>query len=101
MQVQHAVALDNLVGIVEEHGAGVAAEEAHPFAENHRDDVHRDLVDQPRRERLTAEIARGDADETVAREVLGERDARLDRVGGVERGVGVVGEPLRPATAGG
>ena len=34
MQVQHAVALDDPVGIVEEHRAGVTAEEAHPFAED-------------------------------------------------------------------
>jgi hypothetical protein len=45
VQVQHAVALNHLVGIVEEDGAGVAAEEAHPFTQNHRGDVHRDLVD--------------------------------------------------------
>jgi hypothetical protein len=45
VQVQHAVALNHLVGIVEEDGAGVAAEEAHPVTQNHRGDVHRDLVD--------------------------------------------------------
>jgi hypothetical protein len=86
--------LDDLVGIVEEHRAGVAAEEAHPFTQYYRDDVHRDLVDQPRRERLAAQIARGDADETVTRERFGKRDAFLDRPGGVERGVRVLGEPL-------
>jgi hypothetical protein len=36
----------------------------------------------------------GDAIETLAREVLGERDARLDRVDGVERGIRVVDQPL-------
>ena len=93
--VQHAVAADHPVGIVEEHRAGVAAEEPHPFAQDHWGDVHRDLVDQPRRVRLTAEIAGGHANETVAREVRGERDARLDEVaGGVKRCVLVVGEPL-------
>ena len=33
VQVQHSVALDDLVWIVEEDSAGVAAEEAHPFAQ--------------------------------------------------------------------
>ena len=79
VQVQHAVALDHLVGIVEEHRAGVAAEEAHPFAQDDRGDVHRDLVDQPRRERLPADVAGGHADQTVARELRGQRNARLDR----------------------
>jgi hypothetical protein len=34
VQVQYAVAADRLVGIVEEDGAGVAAEEAYPFTQN-------------------------------------------------------------------
>ena len=46
VQVQHPVALDHLVGIVEEHGAGVAAEEAHSFTQHHRGHVHRNLVDE-------------------------------------------------------
>lgn len=46
VQVQYTVALDNLVGIVEDDGAGVAAEETHSFTQNHRGDIHRDLVDQ-------------------------------------------------------
>src|SRR5205814_9117334 len=70
VQVQHAVAADHLVGIVEEDGAGVAAEEAHPFTQNHRSDVHRDLVDQPCRERLPADVAGGHADKTVTGELL-------------------------------
>jgi hypothetical protein len=93
VQVQHAVALDHLVGIVEEDGAGVAAEEAHPFPQNHRGDVHRDLVDQSCPERLPADVAGGHADQTVAGELLGERDARLDRPSGVEGRVRVAGEP--------
>jgi hypothetical protein len=101
VQVQHAVALDYLTGIVEEDGAGVAAEEAHPFTQNHRGDIHRDLVDQTCRERLPAEVAGGHADETVAGELVGERDARLDRPGSVEGCVRVVGEPrLRQWPAG-
>lgn len=67
VQMQHAVALDHLVGIVEEDGAGMAAEEAHLFAENHRGDIHRDFVDQPGRERLPAEVAGAHANEAVAR----------------------------------
>ena len=70
VQVQHAVALDHLVGIIEEDGAGMAAEETHSFAQNNRGDVHRDLVDEPCRERLSAHIAGGHADETVAGELL-------------------------------
>lgn len=65
-----------------------------PFAQDHWGDVHRDLVDQPRRERLTAEVAGGHANETVAREVRGGRDARLDGAGGLKRCVLMVGEPL-------
>src|SRR5512133_2404014 len=68
VQVQHAVALDHLVGIVEEHGAGVAAEEAHPCTENHRGDVHRDLVDESGRECLSADVTGGHTDQTVAGE---------------------------------
>jgi hypothetical protein len=33
-QVQHAIALEGVVGIGEEHRAGVAAEEAHPFTQD-------------------------------------------------------------------
>jgi hypothetical protein len=72
VQVQHAVTLDHPVGIIEEDGAGVAAEKAHPFPQNHRGDVHRDLVDQSCRERLPAEVASGHADQTVAGELFGE-----------------------------
>jgi hypothetical protein len=93
VKVQHPVALDHLVGIIEEDGAGVAAEEAHPFTQNHWGDVHRDLIDQSCRERLPAQVAGGNADETIAGQLLGERDARLDRPGGVEWCVRVVGEP--------
>ena len=93
VQVQHAVALDHLVGIAKEDGAGVAAEEAHPCTQNHRGDVHRDLVDQTCRERLPADVAGRHADQTITGELPGERDARLDRPGGVEGRVGVVGEP--------
>jgi hypothetical protein len=35
----------------------MAAEETHPLTQNHRGDVHRDLVDQTCRERLPAEVA--------------------------------------------
>lgn len=37
--MEHAVALDHHIGIVEENGAGVAAEEPHAFAQDHGGDV--------------------------------------------------------------
>jgi hypothetical protein len=94
VQVQHAVSLDHHVWVVEEDGAGVAAEEPYPFAHDHRDDVHRYLVDEARRERLSADVARAHADQTVTGQFLGEGDAGLDRVGCVERRVGEPREPL-------
>jgi hypothetical protein len=54
VQVQHAVTLDHPVGIIEEDSSGVAAEKAHPFPQNHRGDLHHDLVDESCRERLPA-----------------------------------------------
>src|SRR3954468_22158608 len=78
VQVQHAVTLDHLVGVVEEDGAGVAAEEPHPVAEDHWGGVHRHLVDEARRERLPAHVARAHGDQTVPGELLGERHGGLD-----------------------
>ena len=77
VQVQHAVALDCLVRIVQEHRARVAAEESHSFAQNHWGDVLRGLVDRAGQKRLPPR-----SPETVACELLGERDTRLDGVGG-------------------
>src|SRR4029450_12983140 len=75
-------------------GAGVGAEEPYPFAHDHRDDVHRYLVDEAGRERLSADVAGGHADQAVAGDFLGQSDAGLDRVGDVERRVGEPGEPF-------
>lgn len=85
VQVEHAVALDHHIGIVEENGAGMAAEEPHAFAQDHGGDVHRHLVDESCGERLSADVACGHADQSVAGELLGERDGGLDGVGCVER----------------
>src|SRR5512142_1271663 len=94
VQMQHTVALDHHVRVVEEDGAGVAAEEPYPFTHDHRDDVHCYLVDEAGRESLSADVACGHADQTVTGDFLGESDAGLDRVGCVERRVGEPGEPF-------
>lgn len=65
-QVEDAVALDHLVGVLQEVLGVEGVEEAFAGAEYDGDDVHADLVDEARGEDLAADVAGGDLSDAVA-----------------------------------
>jgi len=70
-QVEDPVALDDNARILE-HVLGISrAEVPLAFAEHHGYDVHRHLIHQAERERLTPDVARTDRDHTVTCSSLG------------------------------
>jgi hypothetical protein len=62
--------LDHHVGILEQVLCGDRPEEALAGPEHHGRDVHGDLVDEPGGQHLAADVAGGDLDRAVARELL-------------------------------
>ncbi|MEU2909418.1 hypothetical protein ACFYM3_18115 [Streptomyces massasporeus] len=95
--MEHPVALDHDVRVVQQMPGVARAEGALPRAEDDGYDVHRDPVDQSEGERLPADVARGHADVTVlAGQLPGPGNGRLHLVDGVERRVGVPSRSSRP-----
>src|ERR1044072_5810000 len=94
--VEHPVASDHHVGILEQVLCVERAEVALAGPEHHGRDVHGDLVDEPRGQHLAADVAGGDLDRTVARELLRLGPGRLDAVDAVERSLGVPAPGRRP-----
>ena len=75
--MEHPVALDHLVGILQQVLGVDQAEVALAGPEHHRDDVHPYLVDQARGERLAAYVASGNLDHAVTRKLLRRATAAL------------------------
>ena len=87
-QVQHPVALDHHVGILQQVLCVDRPEVALAGPDHHGRDVHGHLVDEPRGQHLATDVAGGDLDRAPARELLRLGDGCLDAVDEVERRLG-------------
>ena len=84
--MEHSVALDDHLGILEHQVAlGESSEVRLPPAEDDRDDVDRHVVDEPRRQRLTADLTSANTNLPLASQFLCSRDSLLHRGGEVIR----------------
>ena len=88
-QVQHWVTLDEHVRVLRQVLAVDRSEVAPTGAEHDGDDVHRDLVDQARCQRLPTYVASSDGDDPVAGELLGLLHRASDVAHEVVRRLGV------------
>ncbi len=79
-QMQHPVALDDHVGVVEQVLGVDGAEEPLARTEDHGHHVHPHDIDEPARERLPAHVARGHRNIALAGQLLRRRD-RLAHIG--------------------
>src|SRR5688572_13677528 len=95
-QVEHPVALDHRVGILQQVLRVDRPEEALAGPEHDGDDVHAHLVDEARGKRLASDVTGGDLDDAVARELPRRGDGCLDALDEVERRLGIPALWLRP-----
>ena len=64
------------------------AEQPHPVAEHHRDDLHDDLVKPTKRQHLPSNVGTEDAHRSTLGEFLGPRQRSLEVRDGLHRTVG-------------
>ena len=84
--MEHPVALDDHFGILEHQMAVSERPEVRlPPAEDDRHDVDRHVVDEPKRQRLPADLTRANTNLAIASQLLGSRDSLLHRGGEVVR----------------
>jgi hypothetical protein len=95
-QVKHPVALNRHVRILQQVLRVDRPEVTLAGPEHDGCDVHAHLVDQARGKHLATDVASGDLDHAVPRELLGLGHGCLDPVDEVKRRLGVAALGLRP-----
>ena len=95
-QVKHPVTLNNYVWVFQQVQCVDGAEVALAGPEHDGCDVHAHLVDQTRSKRLATDVAGGDLDDAVTREVLCLGHGCFDAVDEMERCLGAPVPRHRP-----
>src|SRR5881275_530091 len=84
--MEHPMSLDDHVGILEHQVVVSQRPEVRlPTSENHRHDIDRHVVDEPKRARLSANLARAYTDLPLTGQLSCARDPLLHRGGEVVR----------------